>query len=330
MEATGQLGRLTRHFTAYRDAGHALTYFSGLPNDPDWVAEMVRPTSAPATRNGTRRALLRPLREPRAWRRCDVLRATSLAGAISCLTARVALGVPFVVSLGAKYEEIARLHGRPAWKWNALRRFAVRLAAAVIVPNPVHARETQARFPRARIVHVPNWVDTQMFRPGPRPGGRPTVLYVGRLVVEKNLKRLASVCREHGWRLICVGEGPGRDDLTALGAECPGAVPWEDLPAWHAKAHVFCLPSFTEGHPKALLEAMASGLPCAVSTGVTGFQTATLATFPPASSDAMGEAIHAMMTGDSWVRPRVREYALAYDIARVLPQEIRVVEEAAR
>lgn len=333
----GQLGRLTQHFTAYIAAGHTLSYFTWLPHDPDWIAEIVRPAKHPQPTNGTRRALLRPLTHPRAFIACNVLRAMSLSAALTGITARIVLGIPFVVSCGAKYEEIARLHGRPAWKWAALRRLAFWLASAVIVPNPVHAKDLQARFPSARIVHVPNWVDTKRFRPGPRPSGPPTVLYVGRLVIEKNLERLARVCRDSKWRLICVGDGPLRPSLSQLGAECPGSVPWENLPAWHAKAHVFCLPSFTEGHPKALLEAMASGLPCAVSTGIEGVVTPNLdaVTFSPEKGGPhfdMESTLRFLL--DDWhccdlLGANARRTAEAFDLFRVLPEEIRVVESCA-
>lgn len=328
MAATGQLTRLTRHFTAYQSAGHVLTYFTGLPDDPPWIAQLVRPATPPMPHNGTRRALLLPLREARAFRQCRVLRATSLSAALSAMTARVVHGIPFVVSHGADYAAIAKLHRRPTWKWNALRRLAFRLASAVIVPNPAHAMELQAFFPAARIVHVPNWVDTQMFAPSPRPNGWPTVLYVGRLVIEKNLVRLAHVCRDHGWRLFCIGDGPQRGLLQSLGAECPGAVEWDDLPKWHAQAHVFCLPSYTEGLPKALLEAMSSGLPCAVSSAIVGV-VGPHAVFPPASEPAMAEAINTLLKRGADLTG-TRQAVLRYDIARVLPEEIRVVEEAAR
>ena len=324
MERAGQLGRLTRHFAAYQDAGHELAYFTCLPDDPAWICPVVRPPAFSAS-NGTRRAILRPLRESRAFRRPDVFRCMSLSASLSGMTARLVWRTPFVVSHGAKYEEIARLHGRPAWKWTALRHLAFRLASAVIVPNALQAAELRSRFPSTTIVHVPNWIDTAAFHPVEPYTGPPTVLYVGRLVVEKNLERLARVCRRRGWRLICVGEGPLRADLTALGAACPGAVPWERLPEYHVRAHVFCLPSYTEGHPKALLEAMASGLPCAVSTGVDGM-TGPHAAFPPENERAMGEAIAYLMAhGPDFVNG-TREAALAYDIATVLPQEIRLVE----
>jgi len=42
-------------------------------------------------------------------------------------------------------------------------------------------------------------------------------------------------------------------------------VPEDAMPAVYRDADVFCLPSHGEGLPNALLEAMASGLPCVVT-----------------------------------------------------------------
>ena len=323
MAATGQLSRLTRHWSGFREAGHELRYFSSLPDDPDWIADVRRPRK----RLGLVSATRRPLYDPLAYYGCDVIRATSLMGALPAIVARCALLIPFVVSYGGDYEAIARIHGRPAWKWRWLRTLAFRFASAVIVPNPVMAETLRRLYPRTRIVHVPNWVDCEMFKPRPKPVNYPhkQVLYVGRLVKEKNLPRLARVCVENDWDLTCIGDGPFR-----VTAECLGPKPWEELPFWHSQADVFCLPSYTEGQPKALLEAMASGLPCAVSSGVTGIRIPGGCRFPPEDEGAMADTIRYLLEHGEGYRDWNRQVALDYDIHKVLPREIAVVESVVR
>ncbi|MBI2510037.1 MAG: glycosyltransferase, partial [Betaproteobacteria bacterium] len=229
MAANGQLPRLTQHVQAYLDAGHAVRYYSGLANDPPtWIAEMRRPIVT----QSLKRAILRPLVD---WsmRECHVLRATSLLGTLPALTARLVWGTPFVVSAGADYVAIAKIHGRPTLRWSVIHALAARFAAAIIVPNEDHAARLIDRYPHAAIIHIPNWVDTERFAPAPAQVTYPTVLYVGRLVREKNLERLARVCRSIDADLVCVGAGPLRDELVRRGVKCPGAVEWTDLPRWY-------------------------------------------------------------------------------------------------
>jgi len=265
----------------------------------------------------------------------------NLLGAIPALTAKWAFGVPFVVSHGADYEAIARVHGRPALhlrKWGWLRRLVFRSASAVLVSNERLAAQFCEQFPKARIVHHPNWTDTDLFCPAgkPEPG---RVLYVGRLVEEKNLLRLEeAVSRIFGAHLRCVGEGPL---ILALArqprrADCPGPVCWERLPAEYQAARCFVLPSLTEGHPKALLEAMACGVPVAVSDRVEGVvrHEETGLVFRAKDVGDMRGQIRRLIEDDALAArlgAAARREALArWDARALMPREIEIVKEAAR
>jgi glycosyltransferase involved in cell wall biosynthesis len=108
------------------------------------------------------------------------------------------------------------------------------------------------------------------------------VLCVGRLSAEKGqalllraIGQLVHTGKEV--RLTLVGDGPLRrqleDESARLGIEhavtFTGAVDQDEIPAYYRRADVFCQPSFMEGIPVVLMEAMASGLPV-VSSGVAG------------------------------------------------------------
>src|SRR5205814_9040300 len=138
------------------------------------------------------------------------------------------------------------------------------------------AAHVARRAPQARVALIPNGVDTELFVPRARSDGATrTVIYVGRLSPEKNLGALVEAAGKlvGRWplRLLFVGDGGEHPALEALAREgCVEAVfvpvvSHERLPELLAQADAFVLPSFTEGHLKALLEAMSTGLACVAS-----------------------------------------------------------------
>mgnify|MGYP001559815454 FL=1 len=319
MAATGQLERLFVHLGYYANAC-SLTYITW--GDYDAEARLWHPF---AQQTGAR---LVHATERRPWlRRADLLRCMNLRAALPALRTRR----PVVVSLGADYAAMARIHGRPAWTWRLLQAVVIRRARRVLVPNRQMATALMGRYPGRPITHHPNWTDCERFQPGepiaPTQRYR-TVLFVGRLVKEKNLEALAvAVASLPDLRLVCVGAGPLHDRLITLRAECVGPQPWTSLPNWYRGSDVFALPSLTEGHPKALTEAMACGVPCLVSPAVTEGGDAVYRT-----DDLVG-GLTALLRDDvaGDYRHRARRYALAhYDVTRLMPTEIAWLHAAAR
>jgi glycosyltransferase involved in cell wall biosynthesis len=110
----------------------------------------------------------------------------------------------------------------------------------------------------------------------------PSILCLGRLVPEKGQAILLQaaallVGRGHRFDVTFAGEGPSRSSLEGLarrlGLESRitfvGAVGEDHLHALYTGASMFCLPSFAEGVPVVLMEAMAMRLPV-VSTRIMG------------------------------------------------------------
>lgn len=114
------------------------------------------------------------------------------------------------------------------------------------------------------------------------PDDRATILCVGRLVPEKG----QAVLLEAVARLIVAGcelsvtfagDGPSRAELGATVERLDlaeyvsfaGAVGQEEIRELYGRASLFCLPSFAEGIPVALMEAMAMRCPV-VSTRIAG------------------------------------------------------------
>ncbi len=96
------------------------------------------------------------------------------------------------------------------------------------------------------------------------------IVYVGRLSKEKGVARLIeafSKIQDKDWKLILAGDGPESDNLQQLVKELSlqsrvlflGKV--NEIDILLARSSIFVLPSYLEGFPNALCEAMSAGLP---------------------------------------------------------------------
>lgn len=134
------------------------------------------------------------------------------------------------------------------------------------------------------VVHCGIDLDRFAFLPRPkRPAVEPLrLLNVGRLVPVKGqdvlLRALALVqMRGVPFQLDIVGGGDLHQDLVALAADLGisdcvvfhGAKPEQGVRDLHAQAHVFVLPSRSEGLPVACMEALAMGTPT-IATRING------------------------------------------------------------
>lgn len=140
-----------------------------------------------------------------------------------------------------------------------------------------------SQFDQWQKIYVNNLgVDAALFRPEVKNNQVPTLLCVGRLVNAKGQGVLIQAARELkqrgiAFQLQMVGDGPDKLSLEAfvaannLGDEVKflGKVNHNRVQELQRQADIFVLPSFAEGIPIVLMEAMASGTPC-VTTHITG------------------------------------------------------------
>lgn len=148
------------------------------------------------------------------------------------------------------------------------------------------------RLDRERIKLLYNDVDTKRFEPLP-PGHRMSegteerfvILFVHRLSPRKGSRLLIPLAealeRRIGatFRLLVVGTGPDHGYVEAARQDSSvrdlvslrGSVPNKDLPALYREADCFLMPSFEEGFPRVILEAMSSATPV-VATEAGGTQ----------------------------------------------------------
>lgn len=156
------------------------------------------------------------------------------------------------------------------YQW--LEAKAFRQATRCQVPTKELSEWIQRKYrvPEQKISVVPNFVDTELFKPMPEVQKiDKSIISVGRLAPVKQFDLLIRACAEiPDCILTIVGEGPERQKLENLAKELkvnlrlPGNMPNEELPQILNRQKVFAITSKREGHPKALIEAMACGMVC--------------------------------------------------------------------
>jgi glycosyltransferase involved in cell wall biosynthesis len=277
-----------------------------------------------------------------------VVKTNQLKGADAAIRAKRVAGAKlvtrggYVLSRFRGSEGYSLRHRFGRWRREAA---ALWLAERVLLPTPADITYVRRMYglPARRITLLPNFVMTDLFAPRPEVPRRAGLIgFVGRLAEQKNLGALIEATAGlEGVSLRLIGDGPLQEQLQAQAAGCgvalemTGRVPHGEIPHLLAECQVFVLPSLYEGHPKALIEAMACGLPV-VGTPVDGTsevlhdgQNGLLAadTSVPALRTVL-----ARLLADANLRERLgraaRVYAIEnYALERVLDIELNVYRE---
>ncbi len=187
-----------------------------------------------------------------------------------------AMGVPAVVKLhGSDLNVVARLPGPR----RILRAALPRACRVVAVSRALADLAVELGVARERIELVYNGVDSALFHVADRRAARlelsialarPLILYVGNLKENKGVLDLVRAFalvaeRNPDIDLVIVGSGPARAAAEALAAPLGervrliGARPLAEIGRWMAACDVLTLPSWNEGTPNVLLEALACG-----------------------------------------------------------------------
>ena len=186
-------------------------------------------------------------------------------------------GIPYVIRFGGG--DIPGSQKRFELIYKAINPFirSIWKNASALIANSEGLRERAERFEnRYEIKIIENGVDSDFFK-------RQTdyviedeiqLLFVSRLIEGKGLQFIIPKMREINDRvgkkvsLTIVGDGPYREELERLSNEYVtflGRKEKEKLPSIYSSAHVFILPSLSEGMPNVVLEAMAASLPIAMT-----------------------------------------------------------------
>ena len=266
--------------------------------------------------------------------------------------------VPLALALPRRLPLVLHFHGsecgdlgRPGHgAFTALSRWLVNHAAAVLLLSREEYGTWTRVCPRARFEIVANPYVPSSSGPhvqSPATGVRtrpPTLLFVGRLVREKGIFELMDaisiVRRRRACRLVIAGAGPAEGEVRRRMAlmgldddvDLRGYVAGDELDRTYRDADIFVLPSYREGFPLVVMEAMDVGLPV-VTTPLRGcadhLAPNVNALFaPPRDAEALAEALLRLM-GDGALRERMsaanRAKVLEFAPDVVLPRYLAIL-----
>jgi glycosyltransferase involved in cell wall biosynthesis len=232
------------------------------------------------------RLLVRLVRHLRAGRYTIVHTHNSVTGAIGRMAASIAR-VPLTIHTTHGFHFHEAMPASRRMPFVAAERWLARRCDLLLFQNheEIGLAGRIGLRPRLGMFHVGNGIDLRRFRPRAKPpeNPRPVVLSVGRLEPVKNhpmllraLERLRERVGEAGLPIVrLVGEGPCLARYERMVAE--RGLSWAveflgyryDMPELTAASDVAVLTSVKEGIPRALMEAMAVGVPV-VATDVKG------------------------------------------------------------
>ena len=269
-------------------------------------------------------SFLAPFIHRRALKGADFFKTNQMVGSWTAVIAKMLFkkrlilrqGFPWLLTLQEKKESKVKIIIA-----SLIEPIAYKVADKIVVTSR-HTREyviEKYRLNPERVVVIPNYVDTDAFKPSKTTGKEKNrIIFVGRLDREKNLVNLIDAVKTLDVELVLIGEGPYEEILkTKVESErignvsFLGVIPNERLPLELNRSEIFVLVSIYEGNPKTLLEAMACGLPV-IGTDVRGIKEVINhkknGYLCDTSAESMKEAIMNVLESDE-LRGRMGRYA---------------------
>jgi glycosyltransferase involved in cell wall biosynthesis len=194
-------------------------------------------------------------------------------------------GVPIVATYHTHFPTYLRYYHLTKLNdlsWRLTRNLYNNVDRTFVPTKPILSVLTERQI--QRLQYLPNGVDTGLFTPERRnsawrtqfgDGSKPIMLFVSRLVWEKDLRVLAQAYQQlktkrNDFEMVIVGDGQARTKFAQMmpGAHFLGYQSGVTLAESYASADIFVFPSTTETFGLVTLEAMASGLtPVAAKMG---------------------------------------------------------------
>ncbi len=287
-------------------------------------------------------SFLLPLLHRKKLRNVSFLKTNQMDGSWTAVIAKKISKAKLIVRCG--YEWLFTLENlkksyfkRKIAFW--VERCAYRNADTIVMTAEPAVNFVHDRFgiPFEKMRIIPNYVDTELFKPADNVSKEKQVLFVGRFEKEKNILALVDAMQDIGAPLVLVGAGSMKEIIAHRAEErgvtvlFRGTIAHQALVSEMQKTAVFVLLSLYEGNPKVLLEAMACGAPC-VGSNVSGIREIITDGDDGFLSGTDSQSIHRVLSLlvnntalQATLGKNAREKVLAtYSLERILQSELSV------
>jgi len=177
--------------------------------------------------------------------------------------------IPIVYHI--RFGRVNEIAKKRTWEWKLISK-AMSYASVVLTIDETTYNAIRYHLPKVRVINIPNPIDINKFLL-PKPNiCKKTVMFLGWVVKSKGIEELLGAW-EHifntykDWTLEIVGPYKDeyydylKDKYCFNGVRFTGEQNHEDAIILLNESEIFILPSYTEGYPNVVLEAMALAKP---------------------------------------------------------------------
>lgn len=214
-------------------------------------------------------------------KKIDILKTNQMMGSWSAVLSKIFNGNKLVIRTGYMLSINWKKENKGPFKKfiaELIEKIAYKNADGIITTSESNFEYVESKYsPNANHITIPNYVDTETFKPMNFIKEKNSICFVGRLSPEKNIFGLLDAIEGYDLKLTIIGSGKLEDELKKyvvdkkINVDFLGNIPNKELPTFLNSHELFILPSFFENMPKSLLEAMGCGLPV-IGTNVKGIK----------------------------------------------------------
>ena len=283
-----EIGMIDREVALYNELSRYFgrIYFFTYGGDEDlefrsYLADNIKIVPKKCISNNLLYSLLIPFIHRKILKNVDILKTNQMLGAWSAVLAKLIYRKRLVVRTGFMLSiHFAKRNPKSKRKWlmKSIERLAYKLANAIITTSQANFEYVERNYrPHRSHILIPNYVETDVFKPMNVAKQKGSMCFIGRLTQQKNLFALLEALEGLPYTLSLIGSGEQGEQVKELAREKQvkanflGNVPNHELPEILNRHELFILPSLWEGMPKTLLEAMSCGLPV-IGTNIDGIR----------------------------------------------------------